>query len=107
MDEGTTRIVQLKGHNYFVVDQDVTKGDRRSDGPALSSFFLVEAGSTNVNNVRQSHRIKKKMEEPPMVNRVCHEGMRKTRRCAISAAQRNLRERRKFNVGVNLRVMTM
>jgi len=68
MDEGTTRIVQLKGHNYFVVDQDVTKGDRRSDGPALSSFFLAEAGSTTVNNVRQSHRIKKNMEEPPMVN---------------------------------------
>ncbi len=72
MDDGTTLIVQLKGHNYFVVDQDVTKGDRRCDGPALSNFFLAEAGSSTVNNVRQSHRIKKRMEEVGMVNTVCH-----------------------------------
>ena len=72
MDDETTLIVQLKGHNYFVVDQDLTKGDRRSDGPALSNFFLAEAGSLNVNNVRQSHRIKKRTEEVRMVNIVCH-----------------------------------
>ena len=72
MGDGTTLIVQLKGHSYFVVDQDVTKGDRRSDGPALSNFFLAEAGSSNVNNVRQSHRIKKRTEEVGMVNTVCH-----------------------------------
>jgi hypothetical protein len=73
MDEGTTRIVQLKGHNYFVVDQDLTKGDRRSDGPALSNFFVTEAGSTTVNNVRQSHRIKNRIEEVPNGNAVSHE----------------------------------
>jgi hypothetical protein len=73
MDDGTTKIVQLKGHNYFVVDQDVTKGDRRSDGPALSNFFLAEGGSSTVNNVRQSNRIKKITEEVLMVNTVCLE----------------------------------
>jgi hypothetical protein len=71
MDDGTLHIVQLKGHNYFVVDQDVTKVDRRSDGPSLSKFFLAEGGSSTVNNVRQSNRIKKKTEEVLMVNTVC------------------------------------
>jgi hypothetical protein len=71
MNDGTTQIVQLKGHNYFVVDQDVTKGDRRSDGPGLSKFFLAEEGSSTVNNVRQSNRIKKIKEEVLMVNTVC------------------------------------
>jgi hypothetical protein len=85
MDEGTTRTVRLKGHKYFVVDQDVTKGDRRSDGPALSCFFLAEADSTLVNNVRQSHRTKKRMEEPPMINTICHE--RNTRNGLAEDAQ--------------------
>ena len=41
MEGRDTPIVVLKGHNYFVVDQDLSKGDRRSDGPALAHFFNV------------------------------------------------------------------
>jgi hypothetical protein len=58
MEEGRTSIVEMKGHQYYVVDQDLSRGDRRSDGPALSNFFIVEGGSTTVNNVRESHRLK-------------------------------------------------
>ncbi len=36
MQDGRTQIVEVEGHNYYVVDEDRTKGDRRCDGPALS-----------------------------------------------------------------------
>jgi hypothetical protein len=62
MEEGRTPVVELKGHTYFVVDQDLSKGDRRCDGSALATFFNVEAGSTTCNNVRESNRLKKKRE---------------------------------------------
>ena len=62
MEEGRLSIVELEGHNYFVVDQDLSKGDRRSDGPAMATFFKVEAGSTTHNNVRESCRVKKRRE---------------------------------------------
>ncbi len=62
MEDGRTLIVDLEGHNYFVVDQDLSKGD---DGVALATFFNVEAGSTTCNNVRESSRLKKRREAPP------------------------------------------
>ena len=65
MEEGRASIVERKGHEYYVVDQDLSRGDRRSDGPALSNFFIVEGGSTIVNNVRESHRLKNRMELAP------------------------------------------
>ena len=69
MEEGRLSIVELEGHNYFVVDQDLSKGDRRSDGPAMATFFQVEAGSTTHNNVRESCRVKKRREvsTPPII----------------------------------------
>jgi hypothetical protein len=62
MEEGRTAIVEMKGHQYYVVDQDMSRGDRTSDGPALSNFFIDDGGSTTVNNVRESHRLKNRME---------------------------------------------
>jgi hypothetical protein len=62
MEEGRASIVERKGHQYYVVDQDLSRGDKRSDGPALSNFFIVEGGSTIVNNVRESHRLKNRVE---------------------------------------------
>ncbi len=37
-----TTTVELQGHNYYVVDQDRSKGDRRCDGKATSDFFNNE-----------------------------------------------------------------
>ncbi len=59
MDEGRTAIVERKGHQYYVVDQDYSRGDRRSDGPAMANFFVVVGGLTTENNVRESNRLKK------------------------------------------------
>ena len=69
MEDGRLSIVELEGHNYFVVDQDVSKGDRRSDGPAMATFFNIDAGSTTSNNVRESCRVKKRREvsSPPII----------------------------------------
>jgi hypothetical protein len=58
---------------YYVVDQDLSRGDRRSDGPALSNFFIVEGGSTTVNNVREIHRLKNRMELAPTVTNESHD----------------------------------
>jgi hypothetical protein len=65
MEEGRTQIVEVEGHNYFVVDQDLSKGDRRCDGPAMATFFNVEAGSTTCESVRERHRLKKRREISP------------------------------------------
>ena len=74
MDEGRAQIVEVKGHKYFLIDQDLSKGDRRCDGPALStSFFSVEGGSTGGNNVRESNRIKKRKELTPTVRNELHD----------------------------------
>jgi hypothetical protein len=67
MDEDRTAVVERKGHQYFVVDQDYSRGDRRSDGPAMANFFIVVGGSTTENNVQESHRLKKRMELSPTV----------------------------------------
>ena len=68
MEEVRIPIVEVKGHEYFIVDQDLSRGDRRSDGPALSNFFDGEVGSITVNNVRGSQRLKKKREVSPVGN---------------------------------------
>jgi hypothetical protein len=68
MEEVLIPIVEVKGHKYFIVDQDLSRGDRRSDGPALANFFDVEGGSINVNNVRGSQRLKTKSEASPVGN---------------------------------------
>ena len=57
-----TTTVELKGHNYYVLDQDRSKGDRRCDGKATSDFFNVEETSTTIDNVRESRRIKKRRD---------------------------------------------
>ena len=49
-----TTTVELNGHNYYVVNQDRSKGDRRCDGKATSDFFNVEETATIINNVRES-----------------------------------------------------
>ena len=73
MDEGIAPIVVVKGHKYIVIDQDLSKGDRRCDGPALSSFFSVEGGSDGGNNARESNRIKKRKELTPTVINELHD----------------------------------
>jgi hypothetical protein len=73
MAEGRAPIVEVKGHKYFLIDQDLSKGDRRCDGPGLSSLFSVEGGSTGGNNVRESNRIKKRKELTPTVTNELHD----------------------------------
>jgi hypothetical protein len=73
MEEGRTKIVELEGNNYFVVEQDLSKGDRRCDGHALASFFNVEAGSTTWESVRERHRLKKRREAAPPPTTENHE----------------------------------
>ncbi len=72
MDEDRTAVVERKGHQYYVVDQDYSRGDRRSDGPAMAFFFIVVGGSTTENNVQESHRLKKRMELSPTVINESH-----------------------------------
>jgi hypothetical protein len=67
MERVRTQIVEVEGHHYYVVDEDRSKGDRRCDGPALSNFFIDDGGSTIVNNVRESHRLKNRNEPLPTV----------------------------------------
>jgi hypothetical protein len=74
MKEGRSRIVEVNGQKYYVIGQDLSKGDRRSDGVALSNSFNVEAASSTVNNVRESHRIRKKRELATTTNGDSHEG---------------------------------
>jgi hypothetical protein len=59
----STTTVELNGHNYYVVDQDRSKGDRRCDGKATSDFFKVEETTTIINNVRESKRVKKRKDQ--------------------------------------------
>ncbi len=40
----TCNIVDVDGVKYFVVDRDVSKGDRRCDGKFMSDFFTVLIG---------------------------------------------------------------
>ena len=66
MEEVRKPIVEVKVHEYFIVDQDLSRGDRRSDGRALSKFFDGEVESITVNNVRGSQRLKKKGKCHPL-----------------------------------------
>jgi hypothetical protein len=52
-------VVGQDGHNYFHVDRDRSKGDRRSDGKLNAEFFAVEASSVTINNVRVSQRLRR------------------------------------------------
>jgi hypothetical protein len=76
----TCNIVDLDGVKYFVVDRDVSKGDRRCDGKFMSDFFtVVHRSGEAMSNVRQSNRVRKKrdlthtlcldsLEDPEMSN---------------------------------------
>ena len=39
-----TTSVEVDGSSYFVVDRNMAKGDRRSDGRKMVDFFVVEGG---------------------------------------------------------------
>jgi hypothetical protein len=43
IDSKAITMVEVHGSSHFVVDQDVGKGDRRSDGRVMADFFMVEA----------------------------------------------------------------
>jgi hypothetical protein len=47
-----TQSVNVDGYNYFVVDKDVSKGDRRSDGKLMAHFFAEEESATIINSVQ-------------------------------------------------------
>jgi hypothetical protein len=56
-------IVDVDGFQYFVMDRDVSKGDRWSDGKFMSDFFtVVERPVEATTNVRQSQRVVKKRD---------------------------------------------
>ena len=52
-------IVDVNGFSYYVVDSDLSKGDRRGDGKYMSDFFTVAntPGSTIISNVRHRHNV--------------------------------------------------
>ena len=59
----TSNIVDVNGFRYFVVDRDLSKGDRRCDGKFLSNFFtVVDTQDEAMTNVRQSKRVVKKRD---------------------------------------------
>jgi hypothetical protein len=43
-DTNAIAMVEVEGSRYFVVDQDLRKGDRRGDGQLMAEFFTVENG---------------------------------------------------------------
>jgi hypothetical protein len=43
-DSNATATVEVEGSRYFVVDQDLRKGDRRGDGHLMEAFFTVGNG---------------------------------------------------------------
>ena len=59
----TSTILDVDGFTYFVVDRDLSKGDRRCDGKFLSNFFtVVDTQDEAMTNVRQSKRVVKKRD---------------------------------------------
>ncbi len=62
LNRNSSTPVELDGSSYFVVDRDVSKGDRRCDGKALEIVFDVGETSITVNNVRESQRVKKRRD---------------------------------------------
>jgi hypothetical protein len=61
-EKEATTTVEIDGYKFFVVDCDVSKGDRRSDGGKMANFFNVEESATLINNVRESTRVKKRKD---------------------------------------------
>ena len=58
--DGNT-IVEKEGYNYFVVDNDYAKGDRRCDGKFMADFFTVVDTEDCITSVlRQSQRVQQK-----------------------------------------------
>ena len=53
-------LVLQDGYNYFQVDRDRCKGDRRSDGKLNAEFFAVQESSVTIDNVRLSQRLRTK-----------------------------------------------
>ena len=43
-DSNAVAMVEVEGSRYFVVDQDLRKGDRRGDGQLMAAFFTVDNG---------------------------------------------------------------
>ena len=43
-DSHPVPMVEVEGSRYFVVDQDLRKGDRRGDGQIMAEFFTVGNG---------------------------------------------------------------
>jgi hypothetical protein len=59
----TSNIVDVDGFAYFVVERDLTKGDRRCDGKFMSNFFMVDdTQGEAISDVRRSRRVVKKRE---------------------------------------------
>ena len=62
-EKETSNIIDVDGCAYFVVDRDLSKGDRRCDGKFMSNFFTVDdAQCEAMSNVRQSKRVVKKRD---------------------------------------------
>jgi hypothetical protein len=59
----TSDIVDVDGFTYFIVDRDLSKGDRRCDGKFMSNFFtVVDTQGEAMSNVRRSKRVVKKRD---------------------------------------------
>jgi hypothetical protein len=59
-EQGMKIVEREDGHDYFLIDRDRSKGDRRCDGKLNADFFGVESASIILDNVRVSQRLEKK-----------------------------------------------
>jgi hypothetical protein len=59
-EQGIKIVEREDGHEYFLIDRDRSKGDRRCDGKLNDVFFGVESASITLDNVRVSQRLEKK-----------------------------------------------
>jgi hypothetical protein len=74
-------IIDVDGFQYFVVDRDVSKGDRRCDGKFMSDFFkVVEKPGVAMSNVWQSHRVVKKRD---LAHKLCHDSVEDPEVCNV------------------------
>ena len=53
----STEIYEDDDHNYFKIDRDRLKGDRRSDGLKNADFFVEGESARTIGNVRVSERV--------------------------------------------------
>jgi hypothetical protein len=75
------KIIDVDGFQYFVVDRDGSKGDRRCDGKFMYDFFkVVEKPGVAVSNVRQSHRVVKKRD---LEHKLCLESVEDPEICNV------------------------